>query len=211
MDKFELFDNIEKAIIYLTDNNKIGKMVVQKSIFLYLIDFSRINRIRLNDLLSMLNFAPYKFGPYSDTVDGMVDELEGYKKLIRNNNKIVSYNKINDYKYNEDEISILGEIKKLTKKLTVNELLDYVYFNSVLPEGTREYYTSNSEIKNKLEKEKSKFNSGRSEGKLSYTTDNGMLKGANKGSDILSANLSLLDKGIKMGKWKFNREELYDR
>jgi hypothetical protein len=30
-------------------------------------------------------------------------------------------------------------------------------------------------------------------------------------ADIVSQGLKLLEKGIKMKKWKFNREELYDR
>lgn len=33
----------------------------------------------------------------------------------------------------------------------------------------------------------------------------------NEGVDSLSENLNLLDKGIKMKKWNFKREELYER
>ena len=32
-----------------------------------------------------------------------------------------------------------------------------------------------------------------------------------EGVDSLSENLNLLDKGIKMKKWNFKREELYER
>ena len=155
MNKFDLLDNIEKSIIYLTDNNKVEKTKLQKSIFLYLIDFCRINKMNFKEVPEILNFQPYKFGPYSDIITGLVDEMAGYNKIIiQNDESIKSENMIDKYNYTNEEKSILNDIKELTKNLSKNEFVFYVYFNPTIPENIKKYFISKSEIKSRLKKDR---------------------------------------------------------
>ena len=54
-------------------------------------------------------------------------------------------------------MEILANVKFLIENLTPTELAFYVYFNPAIDEDVREYFTSNSEIKEKLKNERMKY------------------------------------------------------
>lgn len=61
-------------------------------------------------------------------------------------------------------------------------------------------------------KEKARLKYGKRKGSLAKAMNEALeewLK--NDNNDMLKENLELLGKGIRMKKWKFNREDLYER
>lgn len=61
-------------------------------------------------------------------------------------------------------------------------------------------------------KEKARLKYGKRKGSLAKAMNEALeewLK--NDNNDVLKENLKLLGKGIRMKKWKFNREDLYER
>ena len=62
-----------------------------------------------------------------------------------------------NYKLEKDEQEIMKNIKFLIDNLTPVELAFYVYFNPAIDESVRDYFTSNSEIKEKLRNRRQRF------------------------------------------------------
>lgn len=163
---FLVDDLIEKAIIYFTRNKEVPILSLQKGIFLFLYSYAVENGYDYTQLLKIAGFEPYKFGPFSEDINGQCDTLTGYRKLSvkedKSRNKDSKKFKGNEkslmnYKYNDNEIKILNNIDNLVKNLSPLELTFYVYFHPLINSKLREYYTSQSEIKSRLKKEEQKY------------------------------------------------------
>ena len=166
IDIFELGDLIDSVIVGMADKKPISSIVIQKGIFLYLLSYSRAHGYKFKDIASSVGFEPYKYGPFSDFVNGEIDTLQGYGDIFierKANTNLIESNpeSVEKYLLNGIDNKILENVKSLVEKLTTNELVFFVYFNPDIYEkqdgDIRKYFISNSEIKDKLEKEKGYF------------------------------------------------------
>ena len=165
-DKLNVFtvgDMVDKAIVHLAKGKEIGKLSLQKGVFLYLLSISTKRNYNFKKVARIAGFEPYKFGPFSEFLEGEVEQLKGYKEVQVSGNKdesvkIKSTNEAAaNYKLEKDEQDIVKNIRFLIDNLTPTELAFYVYFNPAIDESVRDYFTSNSEIKEKLKNERLRF------------------------------------------------------
>lgn len=161
LDIYTVGDMMDSAIIHLAENG-LGKMELQKALFLYLLSLSIKKNYDFNKIVQISGFEPYKYGPFSDFVDGELEELSGTNDLEvsgTGNNTIIKSkpDKISEYKIDSAEVEIINNIKNLTEKLTLDELVFYVYFHPSIDKKVKEYFTSYSEIKDKLIRNKEKY------------------------------------------------------
>ncbi|MHB1470502.1 MAG: hypothetical protein ACYCSA_04850 [Thermoplasmataceae archaeon] len=161
VDIFTVGDMIDKAIVHLADGKELGKLSLQKGVFLYLLSLSTKRNYDFKKVANLAGFEPYKFGPFSEFLEGELEQLKGYKEVQisgTNEEKVKSFQESSaKYKLKEDEMEILANVKFLIENLTPTELAFYVYFNPAIDEDVREYFTSNSEIKEKLKNERMKY------------------------------------------------------
>jgi hypothetical protein len=161
VDIFTVGDMIDKAIVHLADGKELGKLSLQKGVFLYLLSLSTKRNYDFKKVANLAGFEPYKFGPFSEFLEGELEQLKGYKEVQisgTNEEKVKSFQESSaKYKLEEDEMEILANVKFLIENLTPTELAFYVYFNPAIDEDVREYFTSNSEIKEKLKNERMKY------------------------------------------------------
>jgi hypothetical protein len=161
VDIFAVGDMIDKAIVHLADGKELGKLSLQKGVFLYLLSLSTKRNYDFKKVANLAGFEPYKFGPFSEFLEGELEQLKGYKEVQisgTNEEKVKSFQESSaKYKLEEDEMEILANVKFLIENLTPTELAFYVYFNPAIDEDVREYFTSNSEIKEKLKNERMKY------------------------------------------------------
>ncbi|MHB8359346.1 MAG: hypothetical protein ACYDCP_07595 [Thermoplasmataceae archaeon] len=161
VDIFTVGDMIDKAIVHLAYGKELGKLSLQKGVFLYLLSLSTKRNYDFKKVANLAGFEPYKFGPFSEFLEGELEQLKGYKEVQisgTNEEKVKSFQESSaKYKLEEDEMEILANVKFLIENLTPTELAFYVYFNPAIDEDVREYFTSNSEIKEKLKNERMKY------------------------------------------------------
>jgi uncharacterized protein YwgA len=162
LDLFTIGDLIDKAIVFLATNNTITTLSLQKAIFLYLYSYAVTNGYDFNNVLRMASFEPYRFGPFSDAVVGQAETLVGYGKIRSGGSgeKQIfgtidkGLEKLN---LSKDEKRLLTNIKKLVETLEPMELTFYIYFNPLIDQSLRDYFTSKSEIKDSLLKRKDTY------------------------------------------------------
>lgn len=160
---FTIGDMVDKAIVHLAQGKEIGKLSLQKGVFLYLLSISAKRNYDFKRVAQIAGFEPYKFGPFSEFLEGELEQLRGYNEVKISGNKEdnakvkSSQNVAANYKLDKDEREILNNIRFLIDSLTSSELAFYVYFNPAIDESVRDYFTSNSEIKEKLSNERIKY------------------------------------------------------
>ena len=160
---FKIGDMVDKAIVHLAEGKEISKLSLQKGVFLYLLSISAKRNYNFKKVAQIAGFEPYKFGPFSEFLEGEVEQLKGYNEVQisgnrEENTKIKSsHEAAAKYELEKDEEEIMKNIKFLIDNLTPTELAFYVYFNPAIEEDVREYFTSNSEIKEKLKNERLKY------------------------------------------------------
>jgi len=162
LDILTIGDMVDKAIVHLALGKEIGKLSLQKGVFLYLLSISAKRNFDFKKVAQMAGFEPYKLGPFSEFIEGELELLKGYNEIYISDNgenaKVKSSQAIaSKYKLDKDEEEILKDVKFLIDKLTPLELAFYVYFNPAIKRSIRDYFTSKSEIKEKFEKEKLKY------------------------------------------------------
>ena len=160
---FKIGDMVDKAIVHLAEGKEIGKLSLQKGVFLYLLSISAKRNYDFKKVAQIAGFEPYKLGPFSEFLEGELEQLRGYNELQifgnrEENEKIKSSHEVAaGYELEKDEQEIMKNIKFLIETLTPTELAFYVYFNPAIDESIRDYFTSNSEIKEKLKRERLKY------------------------------------------------------
>lgn len=162
LDIYTLGDLIDRAIIYLTANNEITTLGLQKGIFLYLYSYAVTNGYDFNKVLESAAFEPYRFGPFSDEVLGQAETLAGYGTITGNGTGekrtfTGTAQNVEKISFGKSEVRLLENIKNLVKTLESLELTFYIYFNPLIDEGLREHFTSKSEIKESLIRHKETF------------------------------------------------------
>ena len=162
LDVFAVGDMVDRAILFLTADNKTSMLSLQKGVFLFLYSFAIVEGYDYNELLTMSAFEPYKLGPFSESVDGQVDTLAGYGLIkvggIGEKATLVSSSQnLKKYKYEKEELKLLEDVKTLLSTLEPMELTFYIYFNPLIDKSLRDYFTSKSEIKDSLIKNKAAY------------------------------------------------------
>ncbi len=156
---FTVGDLIDTVIVNLSVDIPVDKTALQKGVFLYLLSYSRRHNLKFKDMASLIGFEPYKFGPFSDFIEGELEtmKLDSDVKIIEDKTKtLIHANRkaLDEYKMNNEDRELLENVKDLIGKLTTNELVFFVYFNpdiyKKLDGDVREYFISNSEIKNNM-------------------------------------------------------------
>jgi hypothetical protein len=158
----EIYDLVDRAIVYFASDNWADKWKIQKGVFYFLWLYSAYKKLDFNDLIKKLEFEPEKQGPYGRSIEGEVEGLikDGYLdvKNPEDKNMIVKAvpSKKKDLLKNvkKDEIVFLAQVKELVDKLQSDELVFFVYFNPYIPKQLRDYFISNSQIKRSLIKKK---------------------------------------------------------
>lgn len=164
----KIYDQIDKAIIYLSLDYPMDKWKIQKGVFYFLWLNVLRNKNKTDNFLEiakMIQFRPYIQGPYSEVVDGEVEMLvrDGFLEAIDLNSKdfpVKSTAKgIEEFIYNIDneEEFCLSEIKNIFDVLNSYEVLFFIYFNPYIPEDIQEYFISKSEIIDGLKVKKDKY------------------------------------------------------
>ena len=162
-DIFQLGDIMDAAIINLASDKSVNAITLQKGIFFYLLSLSRQEGYNFKEIADIIDFEPYKLGPFSDFVNGEIETLEGYGYIKvekeKNSIRIMASQKGRDaYKLDKRQKDIIKNIKFLVENLDPMEITFYIYFNPDIYPDTdgdlRQYFISNSEIKDKLESKK---------------------------------------------------------
>lgn len=155
-------DMVDKAIIHLSAERELGKLSLQKGVFIYLLSISKRRGYNSEKVLEIAGFEPYKLGPFSEFINGEVEQLKGYNEVktigIGENMKVKSnWDSPKKYKLDQVEKLVIENVKTLIYQLQPMELTFYVYFNPAFDQKIRNYFTHFSEIKNKLIKERERY------------------------------------------------------
>ena len=162
-DIFELGDLMDSAIINLASDKPVNALTLQKGIFFYLLSYSRQEGYNFKEIADIIDFEPYKLGPFSEFVNGEIETMEGYGYITvekeKSSIRIRANKKGKDaYKMDKKQKDIIKNIKFLVENLDPMEITFYIYFNPDIYSDTdgdlRKYFISNSEIKEKLESRK---------------------------------------------------------
>jgi uncharacterized protein YwgA len=188
----KIYDQIDKAIIYLSLDYPMDKWKIQKGVFYFLWLSNPRNKKKDNDFLDMvkiIQFRPYIQGPYSEVVGGEVETLirDGFLDAIDPNSKdfpvkTTAKGKAEFIKdIDKEEEFCLSEIKNIFDVLDSYEVLFFIYFNPYIPEDIQDYFISKSEIIDGLKIKKDKYIKRLKEcGIIDDITATKMLKKANK-------------------------------
>ena len=121
-----------------------GKTWLQKEMFLI---------AKNTKLKEMLDFEPHLYGPYSETVDVELENLEVMGLLEEKGNIQLTeegrkyYKKISE-KASRQILDLISEIKEELNDLSEDELLAYIYFS--FPETTEEAVRLEKIMKNRV-------------------------------------------------------------
>jgi hypothetical protein len=188
----EVYDQIDKAIIYLSLDNPMDKWKIQKGVFYFLwLNYIKTAKKSDNfvDLAKRIQFRPYIQGPYSEVVEGEVEMLirDGFLDALDPNSKnfpvkTTAKGKAEFINYiNDEEDFCLSEIKNIFDVLNSYEVLFFIYFNPYIPEDIQNYFISKSEIRDGLKNKKDKYIKRLKEcGIIDEITATKMLKKANQ-------------------------------
>jgi len=159
LDIFKIGEMIDRAIIHLAQGEEVEKPNLQNGVFLYLLSLSAKRDYDPMKVARMAGFEPFKLGPYSDFLEGELEQLKGYQEVWvsgdKEDAKVKSTKEVaSRYVLDKDEKDIIDNIRFLIGSLTAKQLAFYVYFNPAIDESVRQYFTSKSEIKENLENKK---------------------------------------------------------
>ena len=149
--------------MFIASDKAVNIITLQKGIFFYLLSLSRLEGYNFREISDIIDFEPYKLGPFSEFVNGEIDTLEGYGYINVERNKnstliLASKKGKASFKVHKKEKDIIENVKFLVKNLEPMEITFYIYFNPDIYPDTdgdlRKYFISNSEIQDKLESKK---------------------------------------------------------
>lgn len=159
---FTVGDMVDKAIIHLASNRELGRLSLQKGVFLYLLSVAARKGYDADKVLNIAGFEPYRYGPFSEFLNGEVEQLGGYGEIriigTGESQKVKTVKEsLKDYKLDGEEKLLMENIKDLIDKLQPMELTFYVYFNPAFDKKIRDFFTTKSEIKDRLMQEREKY------------------------------------------------------
>jgi len=159
LDIFKIGEMVDRAIIHLAQGEEVEKPSLQNGVFLYLLSLSAKRDYDPMKVARMAGFEPFKLGPYSDFLEGELEQLKGYQEVWvsgdKEDAKVKSTKEVaSRYVLDKDEKDTIDNIRFLIGSLTAKQLAFYVYFNPAIDESVRQYFTSKSEIKENLENKK---------------------------------------------------------
>lgn len=161
----QVYELLDRCIIYLTKDSWADKWKVQKGVFYFFWLYSVDKKMDFKEIADKLEIEPDKHGPYGKAIDGEVEGLikdgflsvrnpEEKDMLIKSSESGIS-ELLNNLR--EDEEILLSEVKNLIDRLNSAELLFFVYFNPYIPNEIKHYFTSRSEIIRSLVTNKEKY------------------------------------------------------
>lgn len=155
---------LDSAIILLSKDMAIDRFKVQKGIFYFFWKYSQYKNIEFESVAKKLGMVPYKYGPYSESVDGEVDALisKGYlNSKVDNSVTYISATPkgIKEFGNLDNEIKELigSDISRLINKLNSKTLVFFIYYNPYMPADVKRYFTSESEIKEHFNRDKKRY------------------------------------------------------
>jgi uncharacterized protein YwgA len=161
----DLCDKVDRAIIFLAENEPIDKWKVQKGVFYFLWLDSIRNHYDFITAVKKIQFVPDKQGPYSEVIageeemliqDGFLETLDPESKNLPI--KATSKGKSEFFNYlKADEKIHLSHIREIFEKLNSDEVVFFIYFNPYIPNEIKEYFVSKSEMKKSLILQKEKY------------------------------------------------------
>ncbi len=154
---YELVDNV---IIYLSSNNLIDKFKLQKAVFYFLWRYSQYKNIDFGLIAQKFDMVPYKYGPYSESVDGEIDTLVSRGFLDRKSEsefKATPKGVSELGKLDADVKFLVDDILNLLSKVDSKTLVFFIYYNPYIPNDVKSYFTSKSEIKEHFKSNKEKY------------------------------------------------------
>jgi hypothetical protein len=162
IDIYTVGEYVDKAILYFAHKKPIGKLALQKGIFLFLLSVSNKRNYDFMKVASLAGFEPYKLGPFSEFIEGELDMLKGYGKIstvgAQENSMVESkVDPRTEYSFGKEETEILDDISLLLNRLDPKELAFYVYYHPAINKEIRKYFTTNSELKPEFEQNKRRF------------------------------------------------------
>jgi len=161
----DLYEKIDRAIVFLSENDWMDKWKIQKGVFYFLWLDSINNKYLFGDIAKKMQIEPNRQGPYSESIDGEVEILirEGYLKSSDINSKILPVKSTQKGKasflqqVNQNERFCLIQIRDILEKLDSDEVVFFVYFNPYIPEDVKSYFLSRSEMKQSLISQKESY------------------------------------------------------
>lgn len=161
----DLCEKVDRAIIFLAENEPIDKWKVQKGIFYFLWLDSIRNRYDFITTVKKIQFSPDKQGPYSEVIAGEEEMLiqDGFLEALDPENKNLpikaTLKGISEfYPYlKPDERVHLSQIREIFDKLNSDEVIFFIYFNPYIPSEIKEFFVSKSEMKKSLILQKEKY------------------------------------------------------
>ncbi|MFZ3170154.1 MAG: hypothetical protein WA130_21290 [Candidatus Methanoperedens sp.] len=161
----EIYEKIDKAITYLSQDKPIDKWKIQKSVFYFLWLDSLNNHYDFMEVANKIQIHPDKQGPYSEAIAGEVEMLvrDGFLKAIDPYSKefpVKALPKgISEFKKGIDakEEFCLLKIKNIVNMLDSYEVVFFIYYNPYIPENIKKYFISQSEIKEGFLLKKDKY------------------------------------------------------
>ncbi len=161
----ELCDKVDRAIIYLSENEPIDKWKVQKGVFYFLWLDSIDNHYNFIDMAKKIQFSPDKQGPYSEVIageeemlirDGFLDPIDPESKYLPVKATSEGISEFFPYLSRNEKVH-LSQIREIFEKLNSDEVVFFIYFNPYIPDDIKEYFLSKSEMKKSLILQKEKY------------------------------------------------------
>jgi hypothetical protein len=154
----DLYEKIDRAIIFLSENDWMDKWKIQKGVFYFLWLDSINNKYVFGDIAKKMQIEPNRQGPYSESIDSEVGVLirEGYLESSDLNSKILPVKSTQKgiasflQHVKSNERFCLIQIRDILEKLESDEVVFFVYFNPYIPDDVKSYFLSRSEMKQGL-------------------------------------------------------------
>jgi len=161
----ELYDKVDRAIVFLSENEWMDKWKIQKGIFYFLWLDSINNKYPFSEAASKMQISPNRQGPYSESIDGEVETLikDGFLEVLDPNSKILPVKGTEKGKsfflshIKQNERFCLVQIREILEKLNSDEVIFFVYFNPYIPDDVKSYFVSRSEMKQNLISQKESY------------------------------------------------------
>lgn len=177
----EIYEKIDKAIIYLSQEKPVDKWKIQKGVFYYLWLDSISNHYDFMEIANKIQIHPDKQGPYSEAIAGEVEMLvrDGFLEVLNPDSRefpVKALPKgISEFRkdINANEEFYLLKIRNILNKLDSYEVVFFIYYNPYIPDSIKKYFISKSEIKERFYLNKDKY--------IKRLLDSGII-------DVLTAN-----------------------
>ena len=66
---------MDAAIVNIASNKSISKLSLQNGIFFYLLSLRQREGYHFMEIANLIDFEPYKLGPFSEFVDGEIEYI----------------------------------------------------------------------------------------------------------------------------------------